>query len=67
MSVYLDTSTKGDGKGVTTRRHWIWRLDIRVEGKRLRCRSKSYSHLKKIEQRLRDGTITRAQFEARSF
>lgn len=67
MSIYLDTSSKGDGKGVTARRHWIWRLDIRVDGRRIRCRSKDYNHLAGIQDKLRDGSLTPEQVKERRF
>ena len=62
MSVYLDTSTKGDRKGgVTNRRHWIYRLDMRVEGKRIRYRSKNYNLLKDLHDKIRSNDLTYEQ------
>lgn len=57
MSIYLDTSRK-DGSGVTARRHWIWRLDMYVEGKRFRMRSKNYNHLVRIQENIRNSGMT---------
>ncbi len=49
MSIYLDKSTKGTKhRG----RHDIYRMDITISGKRIRCRSKDYQFLERLQFRL---------------